>query len=59
MPRQRHVTKTMTLQRFGGAKDLFKQFFFLEGCFSICFFAGTKIIFKPIKIDILRAVKPI
>jgi len=42
MPRQRHVTKTMTLQRFGGAKDLFKQFFFFAGMFFNLFLCGDK-----------------
>jgi len=42
-----HVARTMPLQRFGGAKDLFQTNFFLQGCFSI-FFTGTKIIFKPL-----------
>jgi len=28
MPRQRHVAKTMPLQRFGWVRDLFKTIFF-------------------------------
>jgi len=54
-----HVAKSMTLQRFGGPKDLFQTKKFLLGCFSIFFLQGrkskltqnpgTKIIFKPKK----------
>jgi len=35
------VAKTMPLQRFGGARDLFKTKNILKGCFSI-FFLGRK-----------------
>jgi len=52
-----HVARTMPLQRFGGARDLFQTIFFLQGCISIFFLQGRKskltqitgtiIIFKP------------
>jgi len=42
-----HVAKTMPLQRFGGARDLFQTNFFLQGCFSNFFFTGTKIKTDP------------
>jgi len=41
-----HVAKTMSLQRFGGARDLFQTIFFLQGYFSF-FFVGTKIKTDP------------
>ena len=37
-----HVAKTMPLQRFGGARDLFQTIFFLQGRFSIFFSQGRK-----------------
>jgi len=47
-----HVAKSMTLQHFGGARDLFQTKKLLQGCFSnFLFFAGTKIIFKPFFLD--------
>jgi len=36
------VAKTMPLQRFGGARDLFQTNFFLKGCFSNFFFYRDK-----------------
>jgi len=38
MPRQHRVAKTMPLQRFGGAEDIFQTKKKLQGCFSIFFF---------------------
>ena len=52
MPRQRHVAKTMTLQRFGWVRDLFQIIFFLQGWKSkLTQITGTKIIFKPKKMQ--------
>ena len=58
-----HVTKTMSLQRFGGVRDLFKTIFF-AGMFFNFFLEGRKpkraqitvmkSIFKPI-INIVRS----
>jgi len=43
MPQQRHVAKTMPLQHFGGARDLFQtKFFFIGMFFKLFFLQGRK-----------------
>jgi len=42
-----HVAKTMPLQCFGGANDLFQTKIFLQGYFSNFVFAETKIKTDP------------
>jgi len=41
------VAKTMSVQRFGGTRDLFQTIFFYRNIFQIFCFAEMKIIFKP------------